>query len=73
MAIFNPYKVFFAKLPDSIQVNYRLDRQWLSESAIAQHIAATQPINRLHRLQLFSPKSFDCRHQNHPQRVFWRL
>lgn len=41
----------------AIHVNYRLDKQYLGGSAIADHITDNHSIVRLHRLQFFSPKN----------------
>ncbi|MBN3907667.1 MAG: hypothetical protein HWQ35_14235 [Nostoc sp. NMS1] len=41
---------------NALQVNYRLNRQWLSGSAIARHLTANQSIVRLHPLQFFRAK-----------------
>ncbi|OYD90580.1 hypothetical protein CDG76_30620 [Nostoc sp. 'Peltigera membranacea cyanobiont' 210A] len=41
----------------ALQVNYRLNEQYLGGSAIAHHIADNQSIVRLHHLQFFSPKN----------------
>ena len=41
---------------NAIHVNYRLNRQWLSGSVDAHHIADNYSKVRLHRLQFFDPK-----------------
>ncbi|MDM9580897.1 hypothetical protein [Nostoc sp. GT001] len=41
----------------AIHVNYRLDKQWLSGSAIARLLTANRSRVRLHRLQFFNPKN----------------
>jgi hypothetical protein len=40
----------------ALQVNYRLNRQYLGGSAIAQLLTTNCSIVRLHRLQFFNPK-----------------
>ncbi|MBD2243235.1 hypothetical protein [Nostoc sp. FACHB-888] len=51
-------------------MNYRLNTQWLSGSAIAHHLAANHLITRLHRLQFFSPKNSAVGAKNSPQNGF---
>ncbi|MEH2224410.1 hypothetical protein [Nostoc sp.] len=57
----------------ALQVNYRLDKQYLDGSAIAHHLAVNRSIVRLHRLQFFSPKNSGVDAKNSPQSGFWRL
>jgi hypothetical protein len=54
----------------ALQVNYRLNKQYLGGSAIAHHLATNQSIVRLHRLQFFSPKILAVDGENCPQKGF---
>jgi hypothetical protein len=57
----------------ALQVNYRLNRQWLSGSAIAHHLTDNQSRVRPHRLHFFSAKISAVDGENYPQSGFWRL
>ncbi|MCC5619135.1 hypothetical protein LC605_29450 [Nostoc sp. CHAB 5836] len=53
--------------------NCRLNKQHLSGSAIAHHLAANHSIVRLHRLQFFRPKNLAVDAKNSYQSGFSRL
>ncbi|WP_143873959.1 hypothetical protein [Nostoc sp. 'Peltigera malacea cyanobiont' DB3992] len=53
-----------------LQVIYRLNRQWLSGSAMAQYLTVSPSIVRLHRLQFFSPKNSAVGAKNSPRTGF---
>ncbi len=57
----------------AFQVISRLNRQWLSGNAIAQYIATTPSILRLHRLQFFSTKNSSVDAENIRQSGFQPL
>ncbi|MEH2438399.1 MAG: hypothetical protein V7K25_30075 [Nostoc sp.] len=58
---------------NALQINYRLNKQWLSGSAIAQYLADKHSKVCLHRLQFFSAKFSAVDAENSPQGGFWRL
>ncbi|MHC5853779.1 hypothetical protein [Nostoc sp.] len=53
-----------------LQAIYPLINQYLSGSAIADHITDKHSRERLHRLQFFSPKNSAVGAKNSPQRGF---
>ncbi|WP_335203178.1 hypothetical protein [Nostoc sp.] len=53
-----------------MQAIYPLINQYLSGSAIADHITDKHSRERLHRLQFFSPKNSAVGAKNSPQRGF---
>ncbi|HYX16302.1 MAG TPA: hypothetical protein VE944_18410 [Nostoc sp.] len=56
---------------NALQVNYPLNRQWLSGSAIAQYIATNCSKVRLHRLQFFTHENSAVDGENPPYSGFW--
>ncbi|MEH2404148.1 hypothetical protein [Nostoc sp.] len=57
----------------AIHASYRLNNQYLSESAIAQHIADNYSMVRLHRLQFFHAKNSPVDAKNNCQSGQWLL